>query len=67
MTNQSKNPVFWSIIAFVIGLALAAWGWDKNESTIEARTHGAVPMIIGGCILAFIGLLGFFTVGNKKS
>jgi len=66
MTNQTKNPIFWCAVAFVVGLAVAAWGWDKNESTIEARTHGAIFMIVAGCIVAGLGLLGFFTLGNKK-
>ncbi len=64
--SELKNPVFWSAIAFVGGLILAAWGWDKNESTIGARTHGAVAMIVVGCVLAAAGLIGFFTVGNRR-
>lgn len=65
--SELKNPVLWSAIAFVGGLILAAWGWDKNESTIAARTHGAVAMIIVGCVLVAAGLIGFFTVGNRRS
>lgn len=64
--SELKNPVFWAALCFFVGLGLAAWGWDKNESTIAARTHGAVPMIIIGCVLAAAGLIGFFTVGNKR-
>lgn len=66
MGNQFKNPIFWCVVLFIGGMALAAWGWDKNESTIAARTVGAVPMIIGGCVSIALGLLGFFTLGNKK-
>lgn len=64
--SELKNPVFWAVICFFIGLGLAAWGWDKNESTIPARTHGAIAMIVVGCAVALLGLIGFFTVGNKK-
>lgn len=64
--NEFKNPLFWAAVAFIGGLALAAWGWDKNESTIAARTHGAVTMIITGCVLAVAGLAYFFTGGNKR-
>lgn len=64
--SELKNPVLWSAVAFVGGTILAAWGWDKNESTIAARTHGAVAMIIVGCVLAAAGLIGFFTAGNRK-
>jgi len=55
-----------SAIAFVVGMILAGWGWDKNTSTIAARTVGAVPMIVVGCVLIVGGLIGFFTVGNRK-
>ncbi len=65
--SELKNPVFWAVICFFAGLGLAAWGGDKNESTIAARTHGGVPMIIVGCVLAAGGLIGFFAMGNKKS
>lgn len=67
MSSETKNPVFWCVVLFVLGMALAAWGWDKNESTIAERTHGAVPMIVFGCLMILAGLIGFFTVGNKKS
>jgi TRAP-type C4-dicarboxylate transport system permease small subunit len=66
MSNESKNPIFWSVLAFAAGIALAAWGWDKNESTIPARTTGAIPMIVVGCSLIIGGLIGFFTLSGKK-
>lgn len=55
------------IIAFILGLAIAAWGWDKNESTIPARTHGAVPMIVVGCVMIAGGLIGMFAIGGKTN
>jgi hypothetical protein len=66
-TSEFKNPLFWAAAAFIGGLVLAAWGWDKNESTIAARTHGAVGMIVTGCVLAAAGLIYFFTGGNRNS
>lgn len=68
MTNEKKTniPMLICIISFVLGMVIAAWGWDKNESTIAARTHGAVTMIVIGCIMIGSGLFGFFTLGNKK-
>lgn len=66
-TSEFKNPLLWAVIAFVGGLIIAGWGWDKNESTIAARTHGAVAMIIIGCALTVGALIYFFTAGNKKS
>lgn len=65
-TSEFKNPLFWAAAAFVGGSVLAAWGLDKNESTIAARTHGAVGMIITGCVLAAAGLIYFFTGGNSN-
>lgn len=66
LKTESKNPIFWSAAAFVLGIVLGIIGWDKNESTIPARTVGAVPIIIAGCILIAGGLYGFFTFGNKR-
>lgn len=65
--SELKNPIFWCAIAFILGMALAGWGWDKNESTIAARTVGALPMIIVGCVMIAGGLIGFFTFGNRRS
>lgn len=67
MPEQKKThgPLAISIIAFVFGLALAAWGWDKNESTIPARTAGAVLMIVTGCATALGGLIGMAVIGGK--
>lgn len=66
MANEKNNPIFWSVIAFAAGLGLAAWGWDKNESTLPTRTVGAVPMIVIGCALIVGGAIGMFTYGNSK-
>lgn len=64
---MSKSTILLlSATAFVIGMGLAGWGWDKNESTIPARTVGAVPMIVIGCIMIIGGIIGFFTAGSKK-
>lgn len=67
MANEKKtNPVLLiSIIAFVLGMAIGAWGWDKNESTIPERTHGAVAMIWAGGAMIVGGLLGMYLVGGK--
>lgn len=67
MSTEKKTniPLLISIICFALGLALAAWGWDKNESTIAARTHGAVFMIVSGCVIALSGLIGMATIGGK--
>jgi hypothetical protein len=47
-------------------MIIAAWGWDKNESTIAARTHGAVAMIVVGCAMIVVGAIGMYSASNKK-
>jgi hypothetical protein len=69
MSNQKKTniPLLISIICFVGGMGIGAWGWDKNESTIPERTHGAVLMIVAGCTMIVGGLAGMFIIGGKTS
>ena len=69
MSNEKKTniPLLICVISFVLGMIIAAWGWDKNESTIAARTHGAVTMIIIGCVMIAGGLIGMKAIGGKKS
>lgn len=58
--SELKNKWLYVAIAMVFGLILIGWGWDKNESTIPERTHGAVVMIVSGAVLfigAFIALV----------
>lgn len=68
MANEKKTniPLLICVICFVAGMALGAWGWDKNESTIAERTDGAIPMIIIGCVMIVGGLIGMFSVGGKS-
>lgn len=65
--SELKNKWLYVAIAMVGGLVLAAWGWDKNESTIAARTHGAVFMIITGLVLFLGGFIALCTGSNGKS
>ena len=65
-TQKNTNvPLLISVICFIVGLIIGAWGWDKNESTILERTHGAVAMIIIGCTLIIGGLIGMFVIGGR--
>jgi hypothetical protein len=66
LKNELKNPATLSLLSFALGIAIAAWGWDKNESTIAARTHGAVAMIVVGCAMILAGLIGMASASNKK-
>lgn len=68
MTNEKKTntPLLISVLAFLVGMAVGAWGWDKNESTIPERTKGGVTMMVAGGAMIVGGLLGMFTIGNRK-
>jgi len=48
------------------GMIIGGWGWDKFESTITARTHGSVFMIIVGVALIIIGLLALNLSSQKR-
>lgn len=67
MSNEKKTniPLLICVISFVLGMIIAGWGWDKNESTIAARTHGSVFMIVTGCVMIAGGLLGMALIGGK--
>lgn len=64
--KELKNPVFWGFVSFLGGMIVAGWGWDKNESTIPERTHGAVAMIVIGCVMIVAGTAIFIIQSNRK-
>lgn len=64
--KKTNGPLLICIISFALGLAIAAWGWDKNESTIATRTHGAVAIIVIGCVMIVGGLIGMYQIGGKN-
>lgn len=68
MANEKKTniPLLICVIAFALGMGIGAWGWDKNESTIPERTKGGVAMMVTGSIMIVGGLIGMFTLGNRK-
>jgi hypothetical protein len=66
LKTELKNPATLSLLSFTLGMVIAGWGWDKNESTIAARTHGAVAMIVFGCVMIACGLIGMWSVSNRK-
>jgi TRAP-type C4-dicarboxylate transport system permease small subunit len=67
MTTQKKTnvPLLICIISFALGMIIGAWGWDKHESTIAARTVGSVFMMWTGGIMIVGGLLGMLLIGGK--
>lgn len=64
---MSKSKIKWFLVAvgMVLGVVLIGWGWDKNESTIPERTHGAVVMIVAGAAM-FIGSFIALVAGTNS-
>lgn len=67
LKTELKNPATLSLLSFAIGILVLGWGIDKETSTIAARTHGAVTMIVIGCVMIVVGLIGMAAVSNRKS
>ncbi len=65
LKKELKNPIFYFALSFLLGMVIGGWGWDKNESTILARTEGGVLMMIVGSVMISVGLIGFFTYKSK--
>lgn len=61
-----KNPIFIGLLLVVSGCIIGAIGWDKNDSTIADRTHGAVFLMIAGSAMAVAGIVIWFVAGNRK-
>ena len=67
---MSKSKIKWILVAagMLLGVILAFWGWDKYESTIPERTHGAVAMMATGAAMfvgAFIALVAGTNSGRS--
>lgn len=66
MTNQSKNPVFWSIIILLVGIGLGIWGMIKADCIGPNCWVGSGFLEWTGGIMIVAGLIGCFTLGNRK-
>lgn len=64
--KEFKNPILWGFVALLGGMIVGGWGWNKFESTIPERTIGSIPIMIIGVAGIIIGLVLFFTQGNRK-
>lgn len=64
---MSKFKIKWILVAagMLFGVILAFWGWDKHESTIPERTHGAVAMMVAGALM-FIGSFITLVAGTNS-
>lgn len=64
MSNQLKNPIFWCLIAIMLGGILAVIGWNRNDAIGNYKGAGFL-MWTGGIILAS-GLIGWQVLGKGK-
>jgi hypothetical protein len=67
MTNQTKNPIFWAFVAFVVGIGLGIWGMIKEDCI------GGPGCWVGSGFLKWTGgllivgsVIGFFTIKGKR-
>jgi hypothetical protein len=66
MANESKNPIFWCFIIILLGIGLGVWGWIRVDCIGPNCWHGSGFLMWSGGILIGLGLLGWFTLGNRK-
>lgn len=67
MSNQTRNPIFWCLIIFLLGGALLIWGAIKGDCSGPNCWVGNGFLMWAGGILGVAGLVGWFIFGNRKS
>lgn len=65
--SESRNPLFWAFIVFLLGLGLGIWGLIKVDCIGPNCWIGSGFLLWTGGILIVAGIVGFFTLGNRKS
>lgn len=67
MSNQSKNPVFWCLVAVVLGAGLLIWGAIKGDCIGGPGCWaGSGFLKWTGGIIGAAGLGGFFLFGSGR-
>lgn len=62
---EKKNPTFYFVLSFALGMVIGGAGWLLNESTKTAHAKFGVPIIVTGCVMMAVGLYGFFFYKKK--
>lgn len=66
MTNQTKNPAFWCLVSFVVGMGLGAWGLIKSDCISGPGCWvGSGFLKITGIVLIALGAAGWAIMSNK--
>ncbi|MHA4844402.1 hypothetical protein ACX0G7_09570 [Flavitalea antarctica] len=63
---EKKNPIFYSVLAFVLGIAGTIAGWQMWESTIKSHADAAGFILFPGLILLAAGAIAMFAFGYKR-
>lgn len=69
MTNknsETRNPIFWGLIAVVLGTALWIWGAIRVDCSGPNCWHGSGFLIVSGITLVLGGIASWFLFGSRK-
>lgn len=66
MSNQTKNPIFWGLIAIILGAVLLIWGAIKGDCSGPNCWVGSGFLKWAGGILIAAGLVGWATLSSNK-
>lgn len=66
MSNQLKNPIFWGLIAVLLGGGLLIWGAIKGDCSGPNCWVGSGFLKWAGSILLAGGIIGWFAFGNNR-
>jgi hypothetical protein len=69
MTNEKKTntPLIICIIAFVLGMVIAALGWIKEDCIGPNCWVGSGAIKWSGIVIGIIGLGGMAIIGGRKT
>lgn len=66
ISYEKNNPIFWSVLAFAVGLLFVFVGWAFWESQIKWKADAAGTILTISILTAVAGAIGMFYFGSKK-
>lgn len=64
--SETRNPIFWGLIAVVIGAALWIWGAIRVDCSGPNCWHVSGFLIVSGITLVLGGIGSWFLFGSRK-